>query len=269
MRSWFALLVAPILLVSSKSLGEPAGSKYSHPGTIVDAYSRKGIVAEAYAYGSQNPNKGPGCPTYSDQLDSQKSSPSTGNFTFHIDDARSGYLATYCEPGYAPRTETANDNSTDGTRVQPDPVTLYPTSSDVGVPVNIATVAIRTDLEGLHANFTYYERSNPKAFSAAQEFSSFSDADRNVIRELLLEDEGFFGKSQFPSEQPKKEWVENPDVAFVAISKDLNRVRSDFVYYSQADEKAYFEALHQSFPRQAQSIEAIRKRREPFGKASR
>jgi hypothetical protein len=62
--------------------------------------------------------------------------------------------------------------------------------------------------------------------------------------------------------------VENPHVAFVAMSADLNHLRSDLVYYAGSDEGGYFGALNSSFSAdEREAIEAIRKRAEPFGSA--
>jgi hypothetical protein len=259
-----ALFSVSIILLFGKALGKPTQPKYLHPGAIVDAYSNKGIPATAYAYGSQNPNKGAGCPTYPGVLDTQKSVPGTGNFTFHIDSGTSGYLGVYCEPGYAARTETANDNSVDRTRVQPDPITLFPTSPTAGIPSQIAAVAIGSDLKRLGADFAYYMRSNPTAFAEAEQ--SFSAKDRSIVRDFMR-----YGSTSPELERRPDGWeqlgpVDSPAVAFAAITRDLNNARSDLIYYAQADEGAYFNALSESFPGEAETIEAIRKRPQPFGR---
>lgn len=258
MHRWITVLVLPIALVSAKILADATQSKNQHPGTIVDAYTHKGVSASAYAYGSETESGGSGCPTYSDLLDTQKSSSTTGSFTFHIDRGKSGYLAAYCEAGFAPRTETANDNSGDGTRVQPDPITLFPNSPSAGIPVQIATVAIRTDLSRLHSDFTYYSRSNPTAF--AEGASKFSQRDQNILKDLMSYDvPATDGEDWFDRRK-----IDSPAMAFVAIATDLNAARSNFIYYVQADQKAYSDALSESFPKEKQTIEAIRKRPEPW-----
>jgi len=263
---WFALLALPILVFFGEALGTPTATKYMHPGAIVDAYTSKGMSATAYAYGSQNPNKGSGCPSYSDVLDTQKSVPGTGNFTFHIDWGRSGYLAVYCEPGYAARTETANDNSVDRTRVQPDPITLFPTSSTAGIPSQIAAVAIGSDIRRLRADFAYYAHSNPTAFAGAEQSSGFSEKDRTILRDFMKNGSPSSEREPLPEGWQKLGPVDSPAVAFVAITQDLNHVRSDLIYYAQVDEGAYFDALRESFPKEAETIEAIRRRPQPFGR---
>src|SRR5258708_37864538 len=92
------VLVMGIILVSGNQVGQTTSQKNLHPGAIVDAYSREGIKADAYAYGSQGPTEPSGCPIYAERLDAQKSSASTGAFTFHIAQDKSSYLAVYCEP---------------------------------------------------------------------------------------------------------------------------------------------------------------------------
>ncbi len=258
MRRRVTLLVLPVTLVSATVLADAPQTKNLHPGTIVDAYTHKGLSANAYAYGSQTASSGPGCPTYPDLLDTQRSASATGTFTFHIDSGKSGYLAVYCEAGFAPRTETTNDNSTDGTRVQPDPITLFPTSPSAGIPVQIATVAISTDLRRLRSDFTYYEQSAPKAF--ADGTMKFSAKDRNVVKDLMS-----YGEPPNEENLRRQDWagqrrIESSDMAFVAIATDLNSARSDFIYYAKADEKAYFGALSESFPKEKETIEAIRNR---------
>jgi hypothetical protein len=91
MRGGLAFLVLSLLMVPAYYLGQGTAQKYSHPGTIIDAYKRTGILAEAYAYGSQSLNKGSECPNYGPELDGEKSSPPSGNFTFRIDSQTSTY----------------------------------------------------------------------------------------------------------------------------------------------------------------------------------
>jgi hypothetical protein len=241
----------------------PSGTKFEHPGAIVDAYTRKGLAAEAYAYGSQGAKEDSGCPVYDALLDSQKSQVGTGNFTFRIDEAKSGYLAVYCKAGHAARTETTNDNSKEGTRVQPDPVTLYPTSPSAGIPVQIATAAISTDLKRLRADFSYYGQASPKAF--AEGSSKFSESDRQVILNLMRNRDSSETREPSVGEWGELKSIESPAVAFQVISKELNHARSDFIYYAQADEKAYSDALRKNLYKEAETIEAIRKRARPFG----
>lgn len=268
MRRRAGLLVFSVILVPIVAVGQVASHKYQHPGTIVNAYSHKGILADAHAYGSDSPNGGSTtCPVYSNLLDTQKSSSATGAFIFHIDQQISGYIATYCEQGYAPRTETTNDNLTDNTRVQPDPITLYPISLP-GIPsAKIATVAIGTDIEGLHANLSYYQKANSAAFDDALSSPGFSGQDRLIISAVMQERKSFSAQgAQVEGWRPQTS-VENSKVTFVAMVADLNHARSDFVYYARSDERGYFDALHSAFPvDEGKVIEEIRTRSEPFGR---
>ena len=274
MRYRFVFLFLSLLMMLASSVEQAAPQKNSHPGTIIDAYQRNGILADAYAYASQTLNKGTDCPTYgSTALDSQKSSPPSGGFTFHVDIQQSGYLAVYCKQGYAPRTETANDNSTNNTRVQPDPITLYPKSLPGVSSAQVSAVAIAVDVEGLHANFSYYARSNEVAFSKAMESPRFSDEDRNIINMLLVQDQKPYSQQKLPyspQNPPYEKWrpqerVESPAIAFGALTSDLNHVRSDFRYYAWANEGGYKEALSKFRPDVSQAIETIRTRKQPFG----
>lgn len=267
-------LVLSFLLVPANYLGQGAAQKYSHPGTIIDVYSRNGILADAYAYASQASSRGTDCPTYGPELDAEKSSPPSGNFTFRIDSQTNSYLAVYCQQGYAPRTETINDNRRDNTRVQPDPITLYRKSLPGISRMQIATMAIGTDLEALHKNFSYYSMSSEKAFGTAVQSEGFSDEDRTIILLLqnlqgpqTLEYRKPYTQQELPYEKrPSQERLEDPRIAFVAVASDLNHVRSDFQYYATADEGGYKEALGSSFPPNvSKAIEMIRTRKEPFG----
>jgi hypothetical protein len=264
-------LVLSFLLVPANYLGQGTAQRYSHPGTIIDAYKRNGILADAYAYASQASSRGTDCPNYGPELDAEKSSPPSGNFTFRIDSQTNSYLAVYCQQGYAPRTETINNNRTDNTRVQPDPITLYPKSLPGISRAQVATMAIVTDLEALHKNFSYYAMSSERAFGTAVQSEGFSEEDRNII--LLMKNLQNppnlkpHTQQELPYEKwPSQERLENPRIAFVAMASDLNHVRSDFRYYAAADEGGYKEALDSSFPPDiSQAIETMRTRKEPFG----
>src|ERR1700722_16147779 len=266
MRRGLGVLVVSVLLVPTFAVEVPTAEKYVHPGIVVDAYSRKGIMAEAYAYGSQSPNNTSGCPTYANSLDSQRSSPATGNFAFHIDSQVSGYLTVYCQQGYAPRTETANDNSSDSTRVQPDPVTLFPLTSPLNV-IEVASRAIEVDLESLSANLRYYREASPEAFGTTVQSSGFSDEDRKIISTVLqLRQSGTSISSKGCCSQKS---IGNPQIAIAATAADLNHVRSDLGYYRQVDEHAYSTALGTVFSREErETLELIRTRTRSFGPLS-
>jgi hypothetical protein len=271
MRFWLAILVASLILVSGGHLEQPSAGKYVHPGTIVDAYSHKGLLAEAYAYGSESPNSAnAGCPVYSDLLDSQKSSERNGSFDFHIDAVKSSYVAAYCQTEYAARTETANDNSVDGKRVQPDPITLYPKSVPGVGSVDVATVAISTDLDGLRSNFSYYRESNPSAFDEALR-SRLSPDDNTIVTNIMkmLRNPSSEQLKRVPSAEVRPvpfgslTKVEDAQVAYVVITKDLNHARSDIAYYARADHYGYSQALETKFSTdERRVIETIRTSRK-------
>jgi len=266
MRFWFGILVLSLILVPEQDLARPSALKFVHPGTIADAYTQKGILAAASAYGSPTSSgAGAGCPTYLELLDAQKSSSGNGDFDFHIDSAKSAYLAVYCQAGYAPRTETNNDNSVDGSRVQPDPVTLYPISVQAVPGVQVATVAIGTDFQALRSNFSYYNSANPKAFGEALQ-SWFAPEDSSVVFGIMKTPAHTLPERFPPGEFGSMTKIVDTRVAFVAIATDLNHVRSDLIYYSKADESGYFAALRSNFPPEESTlIESIRSRPEPFG----
>lgn len=260
------VLVLSFLLVPAPFLAQ-GNQKYSHPGTIIDAYQRNGIEAEGYAYSSQTPSGDSECPTYGQPLDAQKSSLPSGSFTFHIDTQNTSYLAVYCKQGYAPRTETINENVRNNTRMQPDPITLYPTSLPGVSAAKVATVAIATDLQAVHSHLTYYAKADTKAFTAAVQSYGFSDEDRQMIDTLVMQVPKPTPQEYLPEQKWREEQqtVDNPRVAFVAMSTDLNHARSDFRYYARADETGYREALA-SFPAELRkAIEKIRTRSKPYG----
>jgi hypothetical protein len=256
-----ALLAVSLGILCLNSFPQSSNKK-EHPGAVVDAYRRTGLEADAYAYGSQTTNGGTSCPTYPDPLDSQRSASSTGNFVFRIDSSKSSFLAVYCKPGFAARTETANDNSTDRTRVRPDPVTLYPISLAGGTRAQVATFAIGVDVKRLQADFVYYANSNPKAFTEGT--AKLSQRDRSVVRELM-ESGSFSGIERLPEGGQPTRSIESSTVAYTAITRDLDQARSNLIYYAQADPEGYNEALQQSFQHQSAAIEAIRTRPSPFG----
>jgi hypothetical protein len=256
-----ALLAVSLGILGLNSFPQKSNKK-EHPGAIVDAYKRTGLEAEAYAYNSQTTNGGTDCPTYPDPLDSQRSASGTGNFVFHIDGSKSSYLAVYCKPGFAARTETTNNNSTDKTRVRPDPVTLYPISPSAGPRAQVAAVAIGVDVKRLQADFVYYANSNPKAFTEGT--AELSERDRSVVRQLM-ENGSFSGIERLPEGKQPAQSIESSTVAYTAITRDLDQARSNLIYYAQADPEGYNEALQQNFQHQSAAIEAIRTRRLPFG----
>jgi hypothetical protein len=178
------LLVFAVVLVTQRpGVNERS---YVHPGTIVDAVNGKAIEARAYAYGSPELVGDNNCPVYKDALDAAHTQVGTGSFMFRINEGKPSYTAAYCENGYAPRTEDANDNSQDGTRVQPDPILLLPreaklTSSHID-PVGASFVAIGRVLDRAQSDLSYLSKANEKAYYEA--LQRFSDPDQRTLKML-------------------------------------------------------------------------------------
>jgi hypothetical protein len=225
-----------------------------HPGTLVDAYTKKGILAKAYAYGSQHIETSNECPVYDDTLDDQQSQPSTGAFAFHIPAVKGSYLSVYCQEGYFSRTETVNSNLADGSRVQPDPIKLIPLKAKLPAHVTLNSVifmAMVSDLNELRSNFRYYKEASPAAFSDALT-SRLAPADRDMVETLTKRSEPF---QPAIGPEPNRQFRDlvSPDVAFVATATDIDNAHADFVYFEHADKDAYAIA-RSGFPAQDQSI---------------
>jgi len=178
------VLALSVVLLSLTGSAEQ--KRHSHPGTIVDAVTGNGIEANASAYGSQKQVGDGGCPKYEDWLDSQRSESGTGSFAFYIDSNRSSYLAAYCQGGYIARVVTSNDNKRDGTRVQPDPVSLYPSQVKIAKMkmerVDAAYIALTRQLSLFQANLDYFSRADEEAFYKA--LGRFSAEEKNAIQLL-------------------------------------------------------------------------------------
>jgi hypothetical protein len=177
------------LLVVLTVLGRPeAGEKKnSHPGNVVDADTKIGIRADATAYGSETKESDDGCPKYKDQIDVTHSAAGTGEFHFEIDAQRRNYLATYCQGAYVPRIVRENDNTKDTTRVQPDPIQLYPNAATLKARqldrVDLADRVIGTLLDRAHEDLAYYEIADKDSFHGALEKGLVSD--REIVGYLL------------------------------------------------------------------------------------
>lgn len=161
--------------------------KYLHPGDVVDADTRTGIRADATAYGSETKESDDGCPKYKEQLDVTHSAADTGDFHFEIDVQRKNYLATYCQGGYVPRTVRENDNTKDSTRVQPDPIQLYPNTATLKTRqldrAEFADRVIATLLDRAHEDLEYYAHADEAGFYGALDKGSAKD--REIVKYLL------------------------------------------------------------------------------------
>jgi len=128
-----------------------------------------------------------GCPKYKEQLDVTHSDPDKGDFHFEINTQRKNYVATYCQGAYVPRTVRENDNTKEKTRVQPDPIQLYPNVAALKQrhldQVEFADRAIGTLLDRAHQDLEYYAHADEAAFYTALEKGSKTD--RDVVKYLL------------------------------------------------------------------------------------
>lgn len=179
--------IALLAVLTVIGIPESGEKKYHHPGDIVDADTNLGIRADATAYGSDLKESDEGCPKYKDQLDVTHSSAGTGDFHFEIDSKRKNYVATYCQGAYVPRTVRENDNTTDNTKVLPNPIQLYPNAATLKArqldAVEFADRAIGTLLTQAHEDLEYYAHADKDSFYRALEKSSAKD--RDVINYLL------------------------------------------------------------------------------------
>jgi hypothetical protein len=177
-------LLAVLTVLSAPDAGE---KKYSHPGDVVDADTKTGIRADETAYGSDIKEGDDACPKYKDQLDVTHSDTGTGDFHFEIDSQRKNYLATYCQGGYVSRTVRENDNTKNDTRVQPDPIQLYPNVATLKTRqldrVDFADRVIGTLLDRAHEDLMYYAVADKDGFKQALEKGSARD--REIINYLL------------------------------------------------------------------------------------
>src|SRR5207249_2308702 len=110
----------------------------------------------------------------------------TGSYTFHIIKAKSGYIAVYCQDGYQSRKEDRNDNSEDGSRVQPDPVSLHPIKPKLGSlqvsPVDASYLAIGRVLDRAQSDLLYLSKADEGAFYKA--LQKFPDQDQRTLKML-------------------------------------------------------------------------------------
>ena len=194
------LFLAVVLVSQTASVKQ---DKNKHPGTIVDAVTGRGIQAGAYAYGSPGLTGDGNCPTYSVPLHSTHSQEGTGSFTFEIEKARSSYIAAYCQNGYASRTEDKNDNSEDGTRVQPDPISLFPKQAQLASlqidPVDASFVAIARVIDRAQSDLLYLSRADKDLYKAALE--RFTEGDQRIL--MLLRERQSIGVLLNPKPFPR------------------------------------------------------------------
>ncbi len=180
------VVVAFLTLVPIGSAPQPRGTVYPHVGMIVNADSRAGIEAEAYAYASKSqPQGGPDCPVYDKPLSRQRSLAATGAFTFLIETTIATYVAVYCQNGYAYRVEEINDNKTARSPVLPAPVALLPLRRDgpAGVDPTVMRRAIDRLIELAARDLRYFSGADRDAFATA---AKDLPADDRAVAEILL-----------------------------------------------------------------------------------
>lgn len=252
-----------LLVPGSAQLKKEKKDKNTHPGKVVDAYAGTGILARAYAYGSQKIESREDCPVYQDPLDAQSSDQRTGAFAFSISKDKGGYLTVYCQPGYVSRTETTNANSEDGTNVQPRPVKLFPLKSKLPPqmrPTDAAVIVIARDLDEMTANFKYYAKASSEGYSAAMKEKFRENGD---LVEAIKNRKPYLPEKLTLS-SPTFADIGNSQAAFVAIATDLDNARSNFIYYESADREAFGHASLK-FPGTDQAIiNRLSKRSAPF-----
>jgi hypothetical protein len=72
----------------------------------------------------------------------------------------------------------------------------------------VATVAIASELNGVHANLVYYSTSNVRAVSEALGSSRFSDEDRDIIKILMRKQKSFPPRDSQPQRWQPQERVD-------------------------------------------------------------
>jgi plastocyanin len=251
---------------STEQSTSSSSTKRLHDGRIIDASTKTGIIAEAYAYASPSSNNLTGsveCPTYLNSLDMQRSS-SGGDFTFHISPEVSSYLAVYCAHGYAARIETANDNSSLGDRIAPDPLKLYPRESR-GDPRSVSQMGevVIDTVENLRANLDLYSKENPKAFLAAIESADMPADDRALVHEILVANLPQRTPSEKGNSWPVPAPITNHETVLHAVVADLNHARSDMSYFAIVDGDAFGGATRSMPSNISKMIEELRSHSEP------
>jgi hypothetical protein len=114
------------IALSASSICAQAPPRYKHSGLVVDAPSAKPLSnVTATAYSSNERKDNTLCPKYDGFADEVVTS-KEGTFTLKILPANASYVVTYCNASYATFTRYANDNSANGTSIEPTPVRLFP-----------------------------------------------------------------------------------------------------------------------------------------------
>jgi hypothetical protein len=130
---------------------------------VIDRVTGKPIGADIHAYASvKGRTLSGGCATYDESVDATRSD-FTGRFTLTVDRRLHSYVVSYCSNGYISRSDTANSNLTDGSRVDGDPVTLFPDNVDEKAYV----AALRAEFSRSASELRYISSANPDYYKAA------------------------------------------------------------------------------------------------------
>jgi len=158
-----------------------------HDGIMKDAVSGEPIYASARAFGSEKESAPNDCPAFDDLLFSTHSVPGSGDFSLLIDKSHLSYTAVYCQPGYRPQTRRGLDNLRNGTRVDPDPVRLYPIPQALAQrkldPVDAAYLAIRRVMSDAESQVYYFSNADEDSFYKALKF--FPPEEQQVLQVLI------------------------------------------------------------------------------------
>ena len=200
MVGWAAYLVCA--LAASAGLTGTPPAFYGHPGTVVDAANGKGLEAEASAYASEATDAEGPCPKHNDELQSTRSNQKTGDFKFDIRVDRLSYVAVYCKAGYYYRTETANRNIQDRTRVAPDPIELLPSRTSKASDeqsLRVVAAAVERQIARFRSNLKYFARSDAMTVRAVMQ--KLPDDQREAV--LVLGGDELRRTLEFQTPRPK------------------------------------------------------------------
>jgi len=154
-----ALVLWPTTILSQSGRSDV----FAHPGIVIDRVTSKPISADIHAYASaKGRTLSGGCAAYDESVDATRSD-FTGRFTLTVDRRLHSYVISYCSNGYISRSDTANSNLTDGSRVDGDPVTLFPDNVDETAYV----AALRAEFSRSASELRYIGSAKPDYYQAA------------------------------------------------------------------------------------------------------
>lgn len=133
------------------------------------------VMVTAYAKTNLTQNKP--CPKYDGRLHARESA-ADGSFTLSIPPANNSYLVTYCITAYEAFTQETNDNSKNGSPIQPQPIRLWQLPGDAAAMV-AAITHVRDDAR---KTIAWLSR-NRVAFSAALE--ALEEPERALVTQWI------------------------------------------------------------------------------------